>query len=71
MTDDSMLDDETYEEELACRRAKRNGIILLAGTLLIVAGIGSYLAWCPEAPRFSRRPWRKQWWQRQYYHLRH
>jgi hypothetical protein len=53
--------------------ADMNRAPLAAGALGLLAGAGiaSYLAWCPESPRFDNKPLRKQWWQRQSYHVRH
>ena len=53
--------------------ADMNRLPIAAGlaALTAVAVVGSYLAWCPESPRFDNKPLRRQWWQRQRYHARH
>ncbi len=49
-----------------------NRVSVAAGLLaLLGAGVASYMAWCPESPRFDGRPLRRQWWQRQRWHVRH
>ena len=51
--------------------ADMHRVPLAAGALaLLAAGISSWLAWCPESPRFDGKPLRRQWWQRQHHYLR-
>jgi hypothetical protein len=39
-------------------------LVFGAGVLTAMAAIISYLAWCPESPRFDRRYMKRQWWRR-------
>ena len=63
------MDDERSSKPLDWAKANRAPleIALLA---LATAAIGSYIAWCPESPRFDNRPSRREWWKRQSWHAR-
>ena len=49
----------------ACMDAASSPLaIAIAAGLISAAAVVSYLVWCPESPRFNRRPWRREWWKR-------
>jgi hypothetical protein len=69
---DDRREAEQELQELHARRIRRQRQLALAGTVLVVAaGIGAYFVFCPESPRFNRKPWKKEWWQRQRFHIYH